>query len=73
MTVYSKVYSSGACRAVSRSTRGFGPGLPGARGRPRRRSTIAIHSGALSGRPMVGARSIRAVTAGSAGIARSPA
>jgi hypothetical protein len=47
------------------STRGFGPGLRGANGRPSRRSSCAIHSGAPSGRPMVGPRSIRAVVSGS--------
>ena len=65
-------HSSWACCAVSRSTRGFGPGLRGAKGRPSRRSSIAIHSGLPSGRPMVGARSIRAVVA-SVGRARSAA
>jgi hypothetical protein len=53
--------------------RGFGPGLPGARRRPSCRSSAAIHSGAPSGRPIVGARSIRAVVAGSAGAVRSAA
>lgn len=33
VTVYSTFHSSCACRAVSCSTRGFGPGLRGAKGR----------------------------------------
>ena len=73
VTVYSRFHSSYACRAVSRSTRGFGPGLRGAKGRPSRRSSIAIHVGLPSGRPMVGARSMRVVVAASAGMARSAA
>ena len=40
---------------MSRSTRGFGPGLRGAKRWPSLRSIIAIHSGLPSGRPMVGA------------------
>ena len=70
MTVYLSSDSSGSCRLVSPSIRGFGPGLPGARRRPSCRSSAAIHSGAPSGRPIVGARSIRAVVAGSAGNVR---
>jgi len=37
VTVYSTFYSSCAGRALSRSTRGFGPGFRGATGRPSRR------------------------------------
>jgi hypothetical protein len=73
VTVYLSSRSSGSCRLVSPSTPGFGPGLPRARRRPSCRSSAAIHSGAPSGRPIVGARSIRAVVAGSAGGARSAA
>jgi hypothetical protein len=54
VTVYSRFHSSCPCCAVSPSSRGFGPGLRGAKGRPSRRSSIAIHSGLPSGRPMVG-------------------
>ena len=43
------------------------------RRRPSCRLSAAIHSGAPSGRPIVGARSIRAVVAGSAGAVRSAA
>ena len=56
VTVYLSSHSSGSCRLVSTSIRGFGPGLPGARRRPSRRSSAAIHSGAPSGRPIVAAR-----------------
>jgi ABC-type transport system substrate-binding protein len=73
VTVYLSSLSSGSCRLVSPSIRGFGPGLPGARRRPSCRSSAAIHSGAPSGRPIVGARSIRAVVAGSAGALSSAA
>ena len=73
MTAYSTSHGSCAGRAVSGSTRGFGPGLRGAKGRPSRRSSIAIHSGLPSGRPMAGTRSIRVVAAASAGIARRAA
>ena len=73
MTVYSRFHSSCPCRAVSRCTRRFAPGLRGAKARPSRRSSIAIHFGPPSGRPMVGARSIRLVVAASAGVARSAA
>ena len=73
LTVYTIFHSSCPCRAVSRCTRGFGPGLRGAKGRPSRRSSIAIHSGLPNGRPMVGARSIREVAAASVGMARSAA
>ena len=38
MTVYFTFHSSGACRAVSRSTCGCGPGLRAAKERPSRRS-----------------------------------
>jgi hypothetical protein len=72
-TVYSTSHSSGGSRPVSPRARGFGSGLPGARARPSRRSSAGIHSGAPSGRPIVGARSIRAVVAGSAGAVRSAA
>jgi hypothetical protein len=72
VTVYSTSHSGCTCCAVSRSTRGFGPRLRGAKGRPSRRSIIAIHSGLPSGQPMVGARSIRVVVA-SVGMARSAA
>jgi len=71
VTVYSTVYSRRGSPEVSRSARGFAPGLPGARRRPSRHSSAAIHSGAPSSRRMVGARSIRAVVAGSAEAARS--
>jgi hypothetical protein len=43
VTVYSTFHSSCACRVVSRSTRGFGPGLRGAKGRPSRRSRRRSH------------------------------
>jgi hypothetical protein len=43
LLVYSTFHSSCACRVLSRSTRGFGPGLRGATGRPRRRSSIPTH------------------------------
>ena len=66
VTVYSTFHSSCACCAVSRSTRGFGPDSPGAKGRPNRRASIAIHSGPLSGRPTVVVRSVRLVIAASA-------
>jgi hypothetical protein len=42
-------------------------------GVPKRRPSIAIHSGLPSGRPIVGARSIRVVVAASVGMARSAA
>jgi hypothetical protein len=42
-------HSSCASRAASRSTRGFGPDLRGAKGRPSWRLSIAIHSGLPSG------------------------
>jgi hypothetical protein len=42
VTVYSTFHNSCACCAVSRSTRGFGPGLWSAKGWPSRRSTIAF-------------------------------
>jgi hypothetical protein len=73
VTVYSTSHGSCAGRAVSGSTCGFGPGLRGAKGRPSRRSSIAIHSGLPSGRPMAATRSIRVVAAASAGIARRAA
>jgi len=73
VTVYSTSHGSCAGRAVSGSTRGFGPGLRGAKGRSSRRSSIALHSGLPSGRPMAGTRSIRVVAAASAGIAKRAA
>jgi hypothetical protein len=73
VTVYSTSHSSGGSRPVSPCPRGFGPGLPGAGARASRRSSTAIHSGAPSGRPMVGARSIRTVVAGLAGAPRNAA
>ena len=68
--------SSTSAREVSGSTagrRGGGPGLRRARGRPSRASRPAIQAGAPSGRPIVAARSSRAVLAWSAGAARRPA
>jgi hypothetical protein len=41
-----RVHDSCAGRGVCRSIRGFGPALPGARGRPSRPSSAAIHSSA---------------------------
>ena len=49
MTVYFTFHGSRACCAVSRSARGFGPGLRGAKGRPSRRLSIAIHPASQAG------------------------
>jgi hypothetical protein len=67
------LHSSCACCAVSPPLAAWGRvcGVP--KGRPSRRSSIAIHSGLPSGRPMAGTSSIRVVAAASAGIARRAA
>jgi hypothetical protein len=71
VTAYSTSHGSCAGRAVSGSTRGFGPGLRDAKRQAEPGLEHPIHSGRQSGRPLVGARSIRVVVAGSVGMASS--
>jgi hypothetical protein len=73
VTVYLIAHSSGGSRPVSPATRGFGGGLPGARRRPSRRSSVATLSCAPSGRPMVAPARSEPVVAGSPDALRSAA